>query len=211
MANRAIIPIRYPMTLHHVIALENHCFEAGVIPSKYMLNVADDGDDVITSVDVGFVSGINANNPRYQPLAHATWNASTRISGAIDTIYGPTDPAIPGAMLKKQYLHPVPLVGVLADAGSGWVKHSGKPIYIGKSNRNTVTRSQIADDVIPFGAYGASATAGEETAIEIRWSIKDVNAAGWGRHIDGVVPNGIVGVGGHVVYLICKKHLVSCE
>jgi hypothetical protein len=215
IADRRIIPISYPGTLHHVIALENHVFERGIVPSPYMINPDDPYFDAtcVSSVGVGFTTGPLAPVSDYQQIAYTVWNAKNRLdmSKVIDRIYGPTW-GQPDELSTTpcQYLHPVRMVGSdtvgRTKIGSGYGSYStGTPIFVGQSNVNSWNRGLIGNAVMPGADVRYSNTNGTARWLEIRWIMSD--GRHWNTHVVSGSPYGIVGLGGHTVFLYFKKHL----
>lgn len=179
VADRRIIPLHFPMTIHHVLSYVN--YQGGMRPitatHKY-------------GIGVGIGTGIRSDSHGYRQVAHATWGAGTgnTLSQYLVDSYG-TATSVIGDLVS------VPLVGT---GGAGF-KAQGKPMFAGKTNNSDVTRSGAANTV--GGANVAIASVdGKEQWLEVRMMFQDT--AG----INNLpASQTLVGWGGHWVYIIGKK------
>lgn len=180
VADRRIIPLHFPMTVHHVLAFVNH--QGGIAPAtathKY-------------GIGVGMGTGIRADSHGYRQVAYATWGAgtgNTLTDYLVDTYFG-SDTSGAGNLVS------VPLVGT---GGVGF-KSQGKPMFVGKTNNSDVTRSGAAN-VVGGGNVAIASVDGKEQWLEVRMMFQDT--AG----INNLpASQTLVGWGGHWVYIIGKK------
>ena len=182
--DRALIPIAYPGTIHHVFV------EAAGIndyirkhPGAVTL-----GNRVI-EVGVGLYRGVRVSAPSYQQVAHA--------SLALNSTTG---------KIMSNRLWSVPLVySILGVAGNGYVTQ-GRPVYFGRqlTYDGTVARANIADSVGASSAEAAPATGGLENYIEVRLTYTRGTGATWdtGSATDLILSNA-----GFNVYIIGKMGL----
>lgn len=207
--DRRIIPLKYPFTLHHVIAVANHVARPNAAPGAYTDPKTAGGANWITRIGVGLGVGFRSDEFNYQQLALLDCTGITFANYSIDSVE--EDPA--SVMGDKIHLLNVPLVypaggtrGLSYPTTFGGVAgtNTGPPIYCGKSHLGTQARSNIAN--APNGTSVSPVTGGQEQFIEVRWSFGDtVNGMGHAA----TYPAGtiFVGYGGHWVFLIGKKHL----
>ena len=185
--DRALIPITYPGTIHHVFVEM-----AGV--NEHMRN--NPGTVALSSrvvdVGVGLYRGVRAASvPTYQQVAHL-------VTGLTGTT---------GRILKER-LWQVPLVytALAPTMGKGYVPQ-GRPVYFGRqlSYSGTVNRENIADIVGSSAAEALPATQGLENFIEVRVQYIRGSGASWvtaGGATDLVLTNA-----GINVYIIGKMGL----
>ena len=182
--DRAIIPLRYPMTIHHVFVCVNYTHAqrgtAGARPSQATFT---------NEVGVGLLQGIRAEDYAVQQVANVSW-----VPGAASLGTKLIDRIASGSTSASSYTYlwdivSCPLVGA---GGKGYI-NQGHPVFAGKGSTGTNIRSNIA------GA--GPVTQGGEQALDIRWKISDIG--------DPATVNGtIVGWPGHWLYIVGKKHLI---
>ncbi len=185
--DRALIPITYPGTIHHVFVemagINEHMRKnPGTIPITTRT----------VEVGVGLYRGVRtASIPTYQQVAHL----STGIGGTT------------GRILKER-MWQVPLVWSSASTamGKGYVDQ-GRPVYFGRqlTYDGTVNRETIADIVGSSAAEAVATTQGLENFIEVRVQYMRGSGASWvtgGGATDLVLTNA-----GINVYIIGKMGL----
>ena len=215
--DRRIVPIHYPMAIHHIVLAWNwNRFYANDPTGGAGADIADNAPTQNTftaEVGVGIGEGLRSDAQGYQQIASITmvnpadphqpsalWSATMfdRCSANAGISTTGTNyqsngalrpaPATAGNFNWEWELHSVPLVGA---GGSGYYA-TGRPIFVGKAWSPTQARSNIA--------AGASAVAGREEFLEVRMKISD--SAGF------LVNDEVVsGYQGHWVYIIGKKFL----
>ena len=214
--DRRIIPLQYPVVVHHVIAAVNMSWH-GDGNQKTAVPTSATFSQI---VGVGLGSGLRGQKLAYTTVAGAQWvPGASKQNLLIDTI---SDTRSSSA--AKNYLWELISIPILHDTsnfGTGY-KQQGKPFYAGRAIDNpktpvsgyTVSTSDRRNVGTGSGS-GAPPTAGYENFIEVRWSIQDggvggVDNAAWNSATVGSVTTHkpIVGFGGNWVYLICKKHLI---
>lgn len=184
--DRALIPITYPGTIHHVLveAAGNSDWiqrNPGAIP------IANRSIEV----GVGLYRGVRMSSPTYTQVAYL----STLLTGTV------------GNLLTNK-IWQVPLVystaaGVVA--GKGFVAQ-GRPVYFGRqlTYSGAVAREPIADGVASLGAEIIPPTAGLENFIEVRLNYLNLSGATWAT---GLAADAILGSAGFNVYIIGKMGL----
>jgi len=177
--DRRIIPLHYPVVIHHVIAVANYnAITTAVVPSVATFK---------HHVGVGLGRGIRSDVFTYQSVADAEWSPSDgSYANRIDKCgEGP-------ASFFQQAFETinVPLIG---SGGTGY-KAAGKPVYAG---RTQTARTDIGGST--------PVTGGLEQFIEVRWLMKDTGSTA----LSGATNDVYVGAGGHWVYLICEKRLAG--
>lgn len=186
--DRAIVPLQYPVTIHHVIIGANYSVaEANGTVGSTFRPVAP---TYRNEVGVGLLRGIRNSDFAIQQVAHAQWTPGTIGNFLVDRgDYSHTNSS--GELYGYGWdILSCPLVGV---GGNGYFAQ-GMPVFAGSGETGTETRSLVGG-VNPV-------TNGAEQALDIRWKIDaDTDPAGWARSM-------IIGYPGHWVYIICKKHLI---
>tara|TARA_R110002051_G_scaffold15110_6_gene47725 strand:- start:1562 stop:3139 length:1578 start_codon:yes stop_codon:yes gene_type:complete len=180
--DRAVIPLQYPMTIHHVLIAVNYTH--GV---RSVTGVRPTQASFTNEVGVGLMQGIRAEDYSVQQVAHLKWEPPNIATDLVDQFSS-------GGEGKPAYTYmwdilSCPLVG----AGGQGYKPQGHPVYAAQGQTGTTARTNIG------GA--PPVTEGCEQALDIRWKISD---AGNVATVNGVV----VGWPGHWVYIIGKKHLI---
>lgn len=182
VADRRIIPLHFPMTIHHVLSFLS--YSGGTSPTSATHHYG---------IGVGMGTGVRADSQGYRQVAYATWGSGTgnTISDYRIDSYSNTPLGGLGDLLS------IPLVG----AGGVGFKAQGKPMFVGKTNNSDVTRSAAAASV-GGGPTGIPSIDGKEQWLEVRMSFQDSGG------IDNM-PAGetLVGYGGHWVYIIGKKQV----
>jgi len=179
--DRVLVPIHYPIVIHHVLAAVNYS------PSEPAGSRLRPTSTTFTNqVGVGMMTGIRSDLYAMQQVATATWNpvgGAAPITG--NRFFTGNTPGSSWDLVS------VPLVGT---GGLGYTPQ-GKPVFVGSGTNVTDARSNIAG--------GASATQGLEQALDIRWKISDTTLpSAWGAD------ETIIGYPGHWIYIIGKKHLI---
>tara|TARA_R100000700_G_scaffold41069_3_gene59493 strand:- start:901 stop:2691 length:1791 start_codon:yes stop_codon:yes gene_type:complete len=212
--DRRVVPIHYPMAIHHVVLAWNwnRFYAVGSTP-KAATNVPSSNTFTV-DVGVGMGEGLRSDGHNYQQISslqivnpanphqpstgwsgkmfdRCSANAQEHVSGGVN--YQSNGAVRPAASTTGNFnweweLHSVPLVG---SGGSGYYAQ-GKPIFVGKSWSPTQARTNI-NGTFPY-------TGGRENFLEVRIKISD--SAGFPVNDDV-----ISGYQGHWVYIIGKKFL----
>jgi hypothetical protein len=215
LADRRVIRIQHPMTIHYVIASASYysppttTLKRGPVAG---LGKIPSSPTNLNKIGVGIVSGLIAENRKYQQVAYVEYSPADSLNFAIDRIKEGGVPPNYGLGTDGAYDHEllnVPLVYSALSTVGPYGLNSGPPIYVGQSDLDTRSREFIG--VLPFdfggGALGISETAGVEQFIEVRWTIED--SASLSTSNVAVDPQTTyVGNGGNWVYIIGKKSLV---
>lgn len=183
--DRALIPISYPGTIHHVFV------EAAGINDYIRKNPGTIAlSSRVVEVGVGLYRGVRISSPTYQQVAHT--------SVALDSSTG---------NILKNRLWSVPLVYSAAGGvgGNGYVTQ-GRPVYFGRqlTYDGTVARANIAGSVGASLPEAAPATGGLENYIEVRLTYTRGTGASWDT---GVATDLILSNAGFNVYIIGKMGL----
>ena len=185
--DRALIPISFPGTIHHVF------LEAAGINEFIRRNP---GPTIPLSsrgleVGVGLYRGVRLPSPSYQQVAYL----STGLTGAT------------GQLLNER-LWQVPLVWTGAAGavmGKGYIPQ-GRPVYFGRqlTYDGAVPREDIADIVASSAAEAVPATGGYEQFIEVRLTYVRGTGSTWvtGNALDRLLSNA-----GINVYIVGKLGL----
>ena len=196
--DRRIIPLHYPMTIHHVFAVAN--YSASCSATAPRPSIRPTSATFTNEVGVGLMSGIRSDLFAYTQVAGRSWTP-TNLAAASNTYKIDSASENPGSGYQWDIIN-IPLVG----AGGKSYKTGaaqGYPVFAGRTNSHYRTRSAI-----PTGG-AAGPTLGREQAIEVRWSFKDTGANGMsdtGRYSTNTET--VLGLGGHWVFIYGKKHLV---
>lgn len=185
--DRRIVPLHYPMVIHHVFA----CANVG--------NVAPTSATFTNKVGVGIGCGIRSDLFESRQLAYASWTVAQKPQFLIDETMARTE---------KMQLYNIPLVYTGANTGTGYsssvaatLANTGRPVFAGQALDTEKARTAMAPSVgaiLPF----TPAMHGQEQYLEIRWEISDSGG------IKNMPANeGVIGFAGHWVYIVGKKHL----
>jgi hypothetical protein len=220
LADRRLIRIQHPMSIHRVIVVANHYsppISAGAKPRRVVTSGLIPASATFTNkVGVGIASGIDgADDRKYQQIAYLEWTPATAMVNAIDRIKEGGTPPFYGLGTNGPYDHLMldcPLVYNAALALGMYGLNTGTPVYVGRAGNDTEARTTIAP--LPFdfggGARAAPTTNGREQFIEVRWTMTD--SAGLSAFNGAVnLDTCYVGNGGCWVYIIGKKSPVTLE
>ncbi len=213
--DRRIIPIRFPFTVHHVIAFCNYSGRLA-IPADEAIDYSSTNQwssaasaALEHSVGVGIGAGIRSDiDCSTRNVAFATWTRATIDSHRISLLEY-RDPTNGRSYCQGDLLR-IPLVYPGAAKGAGYdsvvnpsLVDTGPPVFVGQTNSSDLVRSPMAD--LPGGADTSLAQDGYEQFLDIRWSIKVPLPSGGLVAMDNTEV--IIGQGGFQVYIIGKKHL----
>tara|TARA_R100000664_G_C2751198_1_gene138476 strand:+ start:70 stop:1662 length:1593 start_codon:yes stop_codon:yes gene_type:complete len=188
--DRAVIPINYPLTVHHVIVAMNYTGGSGERVERPTNAVAP---SLKHEVGVGLMSGNRSDNIEHQQVAYVSWLPSTIDTYRIDKIdFNQGGAPIYGSNGYSWDLINCPLV---LTNGVGYTPQ-GKPVFLASGTSANSTRTDLAGTPPP--------AKGGEQVLEIRWKISNGtdNPASWTSR------QSILGYGGCWVYLICKKTVI---
>ena len=221
LLDRRIIPIRAPMTIHHVVAvypwLLYNQINGSTLTQIKKTPSGSLNQELKMNIGVGIGTGHLADMFGYEQIAQKiihTPSATTWYGDAFDLIMLGNPASLPQigetATAKKSWnleVHPIPLVGSGGTSLSS--SGQGKPIFVGKSDSRTSARTQIG------GAD--SKVHGAEQWLEVRVKL-DAQTGGspsWDNWVaaSGTHPRSgsnamIMGSGGMWVYIIGKTHTV---
>ena len=154
--DRAVIPLHYPITIHHVLIANSHASDAVNYNSTRPVS-----PNFRNEVGVGLMTGIRSDNFEIQQIAAADWVPATRSNFLIDTS---ANKYVSGTVNGYFWdMLACPLVG---NAGTGYMTQ-GAPIFAGQGETPTQTRSNMQASAAP------AITLGAEQALDIRWKITD--------------------------------------
>lgn len=198
---RHIIPIQYPMVIHHVLATCNY----GKPPVAGGTGLARLPSSATVAYDVGVLigRGLRGDKTSYQQVARLAFKPSDAVN-IVDKVKSSLKNTLTNGAFDYE-VRAVPLVQPGAANGQGF-NAQGAPFFVGWSTTNTQGRSNCGD---LGGASGAPLTEGGEQWIEVRWSIGDAG----GLAANTAAPPGAAaspdetytGMGGHWVFIIGKK------
>ena len=195
-ADRRIVMLDYPFTVHHVLAAWNY-----MSPTDGTMPTAFDSE-----IGVCLMTGLRSDEFSYEQVAYASINQTNKASFRVDAIKSKLNSGMNADVSEWEMLS-IPLVLQGGNAGSGYpvpatsVVPHGRPFWCGNATSRLTSRRNV-------GAIGGGdatpATLGCEQAFEIRWNIS--NGAGLES-----APNTdtYVGYGGHWVYLFGKVGLIN--
>jgi hypothetical protein len=201
-ADRRLCVVPDGFVLHHCLWWRSMagfpCPVTGGFPAP-MVNVVAPSFSV--KAGLGLVQGWDTENTRYQQAAYLELTGISLSENTVDLlgqIVGML-PYLDGA------LHYVPLVYPNTDPSANGFYQTGKPLYIGRGNRKTVTRTPTADAPNTGAGYVTPVTDGQETHVEARWTIEDpvLGLAG------GAADSYILGYGGGYLALVGKMPLAN--
>jgi hypothetical protein len=212
--DRRIIPIRFPFTVHHVIAFCNYSGKLTSVPADEAIDYStvnqwsSAASTTLThTVGVGIGTGIRSDLTSSRNVALASWTRSTIDKYRISRLEyrDPTNGKsyCQGDLLSIPLVYPAGTKGVGYNSGvNAALDDTGKPIFVGQTNSTDLTRSPMAD--APGGSNTALAQDGYEQFLDIRWGIQQGSVTGLNGMDNSEV---IIGQGGFQVYIIGKKHL----
>ncbi len=192
--DRRIVPLAYPITIHHVVAGLNWHNPGRTLepwPALSVVSAEPGSVDQIWTCGVGLMSGIRSDLTAVTQVAYATTSCAAW-TNTIDRIQWRPN-------LDPVRLVAVPLVGPAAPAEPGYVAQ-GAPVWASRGTSRTTLRTGIYNTA---GALIPSPTQGCEQALEVRMSLQDpVNGLAFGTTT-------WAGIGGHWVFIYGKKHLAT--
>ena len=215
-----IIPIAYPMTIHHVILAWNWSvfFPKTSLPvPASMLTPNTSTFTVETGVAAGTmlrsaswaynqIARLVINQPTNSgssTVPQSTWSVGSidRVKFRYESLKRKGTSGAWDQIYKNAWdweLHQVPIVGSASPDGTGYYAQ-GKPYYVGRNWSLNAARDNVYNT---SNVSVAPADQGCEQFIEVRMKISD--SAG----LANLTANSLIsGYGGHFVYIIGKKHL----
>lgn len=212
--DRRIIPIRFPFTIHHVIAFCNYSGKLTSVPADEAIDYSSANQwssaastTLNHTVGVGIGTGIRGDLTSSRNVALASWTRPTIDKYRISRLEyrDPTN----GKSYCQGDLLSIPLVYPAGTTGDGYdsdvnaaLDDTGKPVFVGQTNSTDLARSPMAD--APAGTNKVVAQDGYEQFLEVRWGIQQGSVTGLNGMANSEV---IIGQGGFQVYIIGKKHL----
>ena len=206
--DRRIVPLNYPMTIHHVFAAISYG-----TPATTTAAVGGNGSrkpiapNYTNSVGVGLMTGIRSDQFTYDQVAHTSWTPATLGSSGIlldscaqNITSAPSALPVNGGGYFWDIVN-IPLVGTGGQKFRSAFPNQGKPIFAGQALHGLTGSRRNLNGAAP-NCNGA------EQALEIRWSFKDTDANGMSDSARYNVNETLVGMGGHWVFIYGKKHLV---
>ena len=197
LCDRRIVPLAYPITIHHVVAGLNWSNPGrpaigafGALGATTEPSTANQ----YWSCGVALLSGIRSDLAATTQVAYrrTTCNLWT---GTIDRIQW-------RSTLQPVRLMSVPLVGPVGPTGTGFV-NQGFPMWASRGTSRSYVRSATYNTA---GAILAPPpTQGCEQALEVRMSLQDIVAGLAGGTVTWA------GHGGHWVFIYGKKHLATTK
>ena len=205
---RHIVPIQYPLVIHHVMATCNY----GKPPIAGGTGLANRPTSPTIAYDVAVLigRGLRGDQTDYQQVARLVFQPGDG-NGVVDYVKSAIKNTLNGGPVPvyDYEVRSIPLVQPGAPNGQSFYPQ-GSPFFVGWATNNTSARSNCGD---AGGASAAPITQGGEQFIEVRWSIGDTVglatiAAG------GAAPTGddtYTGMGGHWVFIIGKKQAAMAQ
>jgi len=218
LADRRVIRIQHPMTIHYVFAVANYYSPPTLNTFKPRRTAAGSGQipasaTFTNAIGVNIGSVLNgADDRQLQQVAYLTYTPATKTGNLLDRIKQGGEPPFYGIGTNAAYdqeMFSVPLVWDVANPVGMYGINSGAPFYVGQGDLGTEGRSNVG--TLPFdfggGALLAPNTNGRENFIEVRWTMTD--AADLSPSNPSVVDQTTyVGNGGNWVYIVAKKNSV---
>lgn len=213
--DRRIIPLVYPMTIHHVVL--------GTF--THPDTITTDGDDWDIEVGVGLGTGMGGDLYTYQQVAHLDMQNSDTQGRRIDFFDGwKTATYYDSTAATPDYqsddgrcdLINIPLVYSAVDATTQGTSYktsnvasqylTGQPIFAGRGYSQTSARIDISQTVGDTSSPIASKTKGAEQWLEVRLKIAP-DSVDW----SGTTNAKPLFYGTFWVYIIGKKHLTKVD
>lgn len=185
--DRRIIPLHFPMVIHHVFA----CANVGATPPT--------SATFTNKVGVGLGCGIRSDLFESRQVAFASWTVAQKPLFLIDTSKSRNE---------GMQLYNIPLVYSGTNTGTGYnstvdpaLSDMGTPVFAGQALSTEKARTALSPSVGAFAPI-APLMQGQDQYLEVRWEISD---AGGIKNMPA--GEGVIGFGGHWVYIVGKKHL----
>ena len=204
--DRRVIPIAWPMTIHHVMAVVSYVQpidgaggNAGLFPTSATF---------INDVGVGMGTGAQGDIWAFEDIATTSWTSDNGITPNSAITIDRIKASRFGGLTAEDWDFEILSVPLVTNGGGAWDNGTGyyaqgKPVFVGRSTSSTAAREQIG------GA--TSATIGAEQFLEVRWHLRDsagLAVAGAGGSA-GSVNEIYAGMTGHYVLICGKKHLAG--
>ena len=190
-ADRRIITLDYPFTVHHVVACWNYMNPAaGLMPTRAGFT---------TKIGVGLLTGLRADEYDYQQVAYVTFTPATKATWRIDRVKAKLNSILNADVADFELFH-VPLVVQGGNNGTGYTAQ-GRPFWCGKSTSRLAARRNVG---AVGGGNDTQDTKGVEQLIEVRWTMEE-----FGGLDQAADDETFVGYGGHWVLLFGKVGLMA--
>lgn len=222
--DRKIIPIHYPMVVHHVVLAWNWnrfyvCDQDGGSLDPTVALQVPSSDTFTVDVGVGIGEGLRSDkigletiaslqmvNPANPHQPASTWsakmfdkcnvNSKEFFVGSVSFQGNGAVRAAPSTTGNFNWEWEMHQVPLVGSGGDGYFAQ-GRPVFVGKSWTPTVARTNVGG--------GASAVGGREQFLEVRMKISD--SASDNKKFNSERDDVLTGYGGHWVYIIGKKFL----
>ena len=182
--DQRLIPISQPFTIHHVFAVHDygsHFVNLSVKPwhDRIGSGFVPQSPHFSEQIGVGIASGLRSESHRYEQVAYMYYTGDEKFGYLVDQVVDGLIPTQFGAMTVNttpgyqcdQEIFQVPLVNnVGGGAGTRSYYDQGMPYYVGKSDLNTVNRTDVGTI---SGTNRHPNTYGEELFIDVRWAMFD--------------------------------------
>jgi hypothetical protein len=162
--DRRIIPLDFPMVIHHVYAVASYAWPYDGINGGYKPTSIT----LTNEIGVGIGTGLRGDLWAYQQVAYEAWGPANIGTFTIDRVR-----ACEGSTVTQDDwdydMVTVRLVGPVG-TDNGYM-NQGQPIFVGKARSITTPRSNVGG--------GPPLTAGLEQWIECRWAFQDTDGLGY--------------------------------
>lgn len=177
--DRRLIRLSSPMTIHHVIAVVNYQNPRHNVPKDFpdvgtrtTVPKHPSSAALLNKVGVAICTGMGSDQFAYQQIASVEWSKASKAAKTIDRFknaVGGVDSEDPTEPWDSELIS-VPMVYRSGLQGTGYTSPTGKPFFVGKANNKTRSRTTVGTMV---GGTNTAVTAGEETFLEVRWTMQD--------------------------------------
>lgn len=211
-----LIPLPYPMTIHHVIGVFNYMGNdrdiagpgnnGGRKPSSATMN---------HKIGVGLMHGVRGSSMTFQQIAYLDVLPSTLPNFTVDRIRTNQRQTLTDKTLLT-YTHDIVQVPLVQDGGTTGVGYNnlagaaitqGAPFWTSKGT-NAVDQRSTAGNYL--NVSGNPATQGAEQYLVARWALEDPN--GLSNQGGGAAANYnevYAGIGGNWLFVVGKKHIAG--
>jgi hypothetical protein len=211
ICDRRIIPLCYPITIHHVFALLNwQAFREDAMGCTTYPNPPI-VENITMRVGVGIGCALQSDHIAYEQVAYTSMEYAYPVDGAyrfslVDRVGHPGLPYRTDDELPIWDIKLVPLV-TGAIQGTGYTAQ-GRPYWVGRTLSHLASRTQVGT-IAPFNPRLPN-TGGAEQFLEVRWQME---ATGGVLEFGNIPGEGgerptLVGYQGHAVQIIGKAHLI---
>lgn len=161
--DRRIIPINYPLSIHHVTAVANYAWPFDGVGMGHQPTSAT----FQSAIGVAIGTGLRGDAFNYEQVAYTSWTPATITANKIDQIK-----ARAGGTMNAQHDYDLLHVPIVGTGGNSYYPQ-GKPFYIAQGTTGTAPRTLVDDPGV------SPHTQGCEQWIQVQWGFRDTLGLGF--------------------------------